>query len=87
MRKRILDNQHIFIPFMFDTFDFLAPEVVDLYKVQMVMYNNVTSPRSMNVVFTRIGFVILNGLITQLIARLPFVSSHLIIIFNELSNY
>jgi len=59
------DNQHAFIPFAFDTFGFLAPEVVDLlYRVQKVMHSNVMSPRSMNVVFTRIGFAIQKGLAT-----------------------
>jgi len=57
--KMCSDNQHAFIPFAFDTFDFLAPEVVDLLRrVQMVMHNNVMSPRSMNIVFTRIDFAI-----------------------------
>jgi len=49
------------VEMIFDTFDFLAPEVVDLlHRVQRVMHNNVNvmSSRSMNVVFTRIGFVI-----------------------------
>jgi hypothetical protein len=36
------DNQHAFIPFAFDTFDFIAPEVASLLqKVQKVMNNNV----------------------------------------------
>jgi len=61
--KTCADNQHAFIPFAFDTFGFLASEVVDLlHRVQRVMYNNVMSPRSMNVVFTRIGFAIQKGL-------------------------
>jgi len=35
-KKTCSDNQHVFIPFVFDTFDFLAPEVVDLlHRVQM----------------------------------------------------
>jgi len=42
------DNQHIFISFTFDTFSFLAADVVDLlHRVQRVMYNNVLSTRSM----------------------------------------
>ncbi|KAK2411257.1 hypothetical protein QL285_046551 [Trifolium repens] len=53
------DNQHVFIPFAFDTFDFLAPEAVDLLKrIQNVMHSNVMSPRFMNVVFQRLGFAI-----------------------------
>ncbi|MFS8022143.1 hypothetical protein Hanom_Chr16g01436061 [Helianthus anomalus] len=46
--KTCLDNQHVFIPFAFDTFDFLAPEAVDLLsRVQRVMHSNVMTPRSM----------------------------------------
>jgi len=57
--KTCSDNQHVFIPFAFDTFGFLAPDVVDLlHRVQKVMHSNVMSLRSMNVVFTRIGFAI-----------------------------
>ncbi|MCH87251.1 auxilin-like protein [Trifolium medium] len=45
-------NQHAFILFTFDTFDFLAPEAVSLQqRVQKVMNNNIVSPRAMNVVF------------------------------------
>jgi hypothetical protein len=30
-------NQHVFIPFVFDTFEFLAPETINLLKrVQMI---------------------------------------------------
>jgi hypothetical protein len=72
--KACSDNQHTFIPFAFDTFDFLAPEAVDLlHRVQKVMLSNVMSPRSMNVVFTRIGFAIQKGLAAQLVARLPSI--------------
>nr|ABD32510.1 hypothetical protein MtrDRAFT_AC147482g27v2 [Medicago truncatula] len=57
--KACSDNEHAFISFAFDTFGFLAPEVVDLlHRVQKVMHDNVMSPRSMNIVFTRIGFAI-----------------------------
>ena len=72
--KTCSDNQHAFIPFAFDTFGFLAPEVVDLlHRVEKVMHSNVMSPRSMNVVFTRIDFAIKKGLAAQLVARLPSV--------------
>jgi len=54
--KACSDNQHAFILFALDTFGFLAPEAVGLlHRVQKVMHSNVMSPRSMNVVFTRIG--------------------------------
>jgi hypothetical protein len=40
--KSFSDNQHAFIPFVFDTFDFLAPGVVDILKrAQWIMHNNV----------------------------------------------
>jgi len=61
------DNQHAFIPFAFDTFDFLAPETVD-HRVQKVMHSNVMSSRS--IVFTGIGFAIQKGLAAQLVAYL-----------------
>jgi SpoU rRNA methylase family enzyme len=57
--KTCYDNQHVFILFVFDTFDFLALEVVDLLKrVQRVMCSNIVSHRSINVIFRRIGFTI-----------------------------
>ncbi|GJV90266.1 hypothetical protein Tco_1538079 [Tanacetum coccineum] len=57
--KARIKNQHVFIPFAFDTFGFLAPEAVDLLSlVQQVMHNNIMTPRSMDVVFKRIGFAI-----------------------------
>ncbi|GJR59436.1 hypothetical protein Tco_1501598 [Tanacetum coccineum] len=61
--KACIKNQHVFIPFAFDSFDFLAPEAMKLLtKVQRVMNNNVMTPRSTNVVFNRIGFTIQKGL-------------------------
>ncbi|AES96361.1 transmembrane protein, putative [Medicago truncatula] len=42
-------------------------------EFKMVMYSNVMSPRPMNVVFTRIDFAFLKGLMTQLIVRLSFI--------------
>ena len=57
--KACSDNRHAFIPFAFDTFGFLAPEAVDIVQgVQRGMHNNVMSPRSMNIVFMIICFVI-----------------------------
>jgi hypothetical protein len=44
--KACYDNQHAFILFAFDTFNFLAPETIDLlHRVRKVMYSNVMSPR------------------------------------------
>jgi hypothetical protein len=72
--KACSDNQHVFIPFAFDTFGFLAPEAVNLLKrIQKVMHSNVVSPKSMNVVFQRLGFAIQKGLAAQLVARLPII--------------
>nr|GEV82221.1 putative reverse transcriptase domain-containing protein [Tanacetum cinerariifolium] len=70
--KVCIENQHVFIPFAFDTFGFLAPEAVELLsRVQQVMHNNVMTSRSTDVVFKRVGFAIQKGLPVQLVARLP----------------
>ena len=72
--KACSDNQYAFIPFAFDTFDFLALEAVDLlHRVQKVMHNNIMSPRSMNVVFTMIDFVIRKSLAAHFVDRLPSI--------------
>jgi hypothetical protein len=57
------------------TFGFLALEIVDLLqKVQRGMHSNVVPPRSMNVVFKRIGFAIQKNLAAQLVVcYLPFI--------------
>jgi hypothetical protein len=68
-KKVCSDNQHVFISFAFDTFGFLAPETVDLLK----RVQNIMSPRSLNVVFRMIGFVIQKGLAAQLVISLPFI--------------
>ncbi|KAJ0745299.1 putative exostosin [Helianthus annuus] len=73
--KACIDNQHVFIPFAFDTFGFLAPEAVDLLsRVQRVMHSNVTTPRSMDVVFKRLSFAIKKGVAAQFVVRLPTIS-------------
>jgi hypothetical protein len=42
---------------------FLVPETVDLLKrIQKVMHSNIMLPKSMNVVFQRLDFVIQKGL-------------------------
>lgn len=57
--KACQDNGHVFIPFAFDTFHFLAPDAVGLLKrVQKVMHNNVMTPGSREFVFRRIGFAV-----------------------------
>ncbi|RHN56102.1 hypothetical protein MtrunA17_Chr5g0425751 [Medicago truncatula] len=69
--KAYSDDQHAFIPFVFYPFSFLAPEAINLlHRVQNVMYGNIMSPKSMNVVFMRIGFAFRKDLVTQYIARL-----------------
>jgi hypothetical protein len=71
--KTCKDNQHAFIQFAFDTFDFLAPEVVSLMqRVQKVMNTNVVSPIAMNIVFKIIDFVIQKDVVAQLVTRLSF---------------
>ncbi|GKC34717.1 hypothetical protein Tco_1047101 [Tanacetum coccineum] len=73
--KACIENQHVFIPFAFDTVDFLAPEAVELLgRVQRVMHNNVMTPRSTDVIFKRVDFAIQKMLAAQLVARLPFTT-------------
>ncbi|KAJ0775975.1 putative ADP/ATP carrier protein, bacterial type [Helianthus annuus] len=70
--KSKLKAQHVFIPFAFDTFGFLAPEAVDLLsRVQRVMHSNVMTPRSMDVVFKRLTFAIQKGVAAQLVFPRP----------------
>jgi hypothetical protein len=62
--KALSNNQHIFIPFAFTFFYFLAPETVDfLRRIQRDMHSNVMSNIFMNVVFTSIDFVIQNSIV------------------------
>jgi hypothetical protein len=52
-------TKHVFILFVFDTFDFLAPKVENLLKiVQKIVQSNVVSPIFMNIVLQRLSFAI-----------------------------
>jgi len=79
------DNQHGFISFASETFNFLASKVVDLlHGVQRGMHSNVISPRSINVVFMKIGFVIQKDLAAQLVNCLSlfiYINQSLIYIY------
>ncbi|GJW20264.1 hypothetical protein Tco_0030886 [Tanacetum coccineum] len=72
--KACLENQHVFIPFAFDTFGFLAPEAEEfLNRVQRVVQSNFSTPKTENFIFSRIGFAIQKGVAAQLVARLPAI--------------
>ncbi|GJV16132.1 RNA-directed DNA polymerase, eukaryota, reverse transcriptase zinc-binding domain protein [Tanacetum coccineum] len=72
--KACLENQHVFIPFAFDTFGFLAPEAEEfLNRVQRVVQSNFSTPKTQNFIFSRIGFAIQKGVAAQLVARLPAI--------------
>lgn len=72
--KACLENQHVFIPFAFDTFGFLAPEAGEfLTRVQRVVQSNCSTPKKQNFIFSRIGFAIQKGVAAQLVARLPAI--------------
>ena len=61
--KLCMENQHVFIPFTFDTFGFLVPDAVMLLnRVQQVMHNNVISLKFMDAINKMIGFTIQKGL-------------------------
>ncbi|GKC21173.1 hypothetical protein Tco_1023323 [Tanacetum coccineum] len=69
--KACLENQHVFIPFAFDTFGFPAPEADEfLTRVQRVVQSNFSTPKTQNFIFRRIGFAIQKGVAAQLVARL-----------------
>lgn len=71
-KKSCMENQILFIPFMFDTFSFLTLDVVEMPHIfQWVMYWNVITLRSKDVVFKRIIFVTQTTLATQLVACFP----------------
>ena len=49
--RACVENQHVFLPFAFDTFGFFAPDAVDILKsVQRVMHSNIMSSRLIDVV-------------------------------------
>jgi len=67
------DDQYSFTSLVFDTINFVTPEVVDLIqKFEMIMYNNVVSPRTKDVIFKRICFFMHKGLMTRLVICLSF---------------
>ncbi|KAJ0552948.1 putative exostosin [Helianthus annuus] len=73
--KSYLNNEHVFILLVFDTFGFLVPKVVDLLsRVQRVMHSNIMTPRSMDVVFKRLSFAIKKGVAVQLVVCLLSIS-------------
>ncbi|XP_021986846.1 uncharacterized protein LOC110883387 [Helianthus annuus] len=68
--KACLENQHVFIPFAFDTFGSLDLEAVEfLNRVQWVMNSSLSTFKG-RFVFSRIGFAIQKGIAAQLVARL-----------------
>jgi hypothetical protein len=69
-----MENQHVFVPFAFDTFGGLAPEAVRfLQRVKRVVSSSCLYPNAGKYVVTRLSFAIQKGLAAQLVARLPAV--------------
>ncbi|MFS7995524.1 putative deacetylvindoline O-acetyltransferase [Helianthus anomalus] len=57
--KACIENQHVFVPFAFDTFGALAPDAVRFLKrVQQVISSNTAHVKGQNFVFSRVGFAI-----------------------------
>nr|GEV28544.1 auxilin-like protein [Tanacetum cinerariifolium] len=70
--KACLENQHVFIPFAFDTFSFLAPEAEEFFtRVQRVVQSNLSTPMTQNFIFSRIGFAVQKGLRHSLMLVYP----------------
>ncbi|MFS8020846.1 putative exostosin [Helianthus anomalus] len=73
--KACIENQHVFVPFAFDTFGALAPDAVRFLKrVQQVVSSKTAHVKGQNFVFSRVGFAIQKGVAAQLVARLPVIS-------------
>ncbi|MFS8022418.1 putative exostosin [Helianthus anomalus] len=73
--KACIENQHVFVPFAFDTFGALAPDAMRFLKrVQQVVSSNTAHVKGQNFVFSRVGFVIQKGVAAQLVVRLPVIS-------------
>ncbi|MFS8027119.1 hypothetical protein Hanom_Chr16g01494901 [Helianthus anomalus] len=72
--KACVENQHVFVPFAFDTFGSLASEAIQfLTRVQRVIHNNCSTSGGQGFIFGRLGFAIQKGVVAQLVARLPSV--------------
>ena len=68
------ENQHVFVPFAFDTFGSLAPVATRfLDRVQKVVHSNSPSSKNQGFIFSRVGFAIQKGVAAQLVARLPIM--------------
>ncbi|KAI3822031.1 hypothetical protein L1987_09612 [Smallanthus sonchifolius] len=79
--KACLVNQHVFVPFAFDTFGALAPDAVRFLKrVQRVVSSNTAYIYGGNFVFSRVGFAIQKGVAAQLVARLPAISTLFVVV-------
>ncbi|MFS7902902.1 putative exostosin [Helianthus anomalus] len=73
--KDCIENQHVFVPFAFDTFGALAPDAVRFLKrVQQVVNSNTAHVKGQNFVFSRVGFAIQKVVAAQLVTRLPAIS-------------
>ncbi|MFS7925874.1 putative exostosin [Helianthus anomalus] len=60
--KACIENQHVLVPFAFDTFGALAPDAVRFLKrVQQVVSSNTVHVKGQNFVFSRVGFAIQKG--------------------------
>ena len=69
-----LENQHVFVPFAFDTFGSLAPVATRfLERVQKVVHSISPSSKNQGFIFSRVGFAIQKGVAAQLVARLPIM--------------
>jgi hypothetical protein len=71
LERACSDNQHVFIPFVFYTFGFLASCYE--YFLQRVMHSNVVSPNFLNLIFKSINFVIKKELAVQFVVYLPYI--------------
>ncbi|KAJ0523272.1 putative exostosin [Helianthus annuus] len=72
--KACVENQHVFVPFAFDTFGSLASEAIQfLIRVQRVIHNNCSTSGGQGFIFGKLRFTIQKGVMARLVARLPSV--------------
>ncbi|KAJ0523864.1 hypothetical protein HanRHA438_Chr10g0474991 [Helianthus annuus] len=72
--KACVENEYVFVFFVFDIFGSLAAEAIQfLTRVQRVIHNNCSASGGRGFVFGRLGFAIQKGVTAQLVARLPSV--------------
>lgn len=83
--RRLVLTTNMYLPFVYDTFGFLALEAVVelLRRVQLVMHSNVMTQISINLVSKRLSFTIQKRLAAHHIPRLTSYLDRNVIFYYE----